>query len=347
MRLRECLRPAPFLRPSLARAFHAGQVALCACRLAAAALALALAVGCTSTSPKQLPPASPEETAETARLSQLALDRWLANEIRLQRISQQVQLRGRPLCGEDLAPVLGFGVVGRESVPRILAAAAEARYPDERVRVIDVFPGMAAEQSGLRVDDVVLAVGSADVRSPLAVYRPRRAVGDTVALRILRGDQELEIRIPHTPGCAYPATLALGSEVNAHSFLRSRVTVFPVGLLRAVESDEQLAFVLGHEMGHIILHRTQMSLSRYETENQADYIGAYLAVRAGFPLDPEDVKIFDLLSLGDVNVIDRRSSTHPVTPARSFALRETLREIEHKRTSGVALVPSEKSRLSR
>jgi hypothetical protein len=294
------------------------------------------------------PETSPEVTAEVDRLTQLSLDRWLAHEMRLQRVAQKLQLSGGELCGNDVGPILGFAVAGRGSVPRSLSTAAERRYPDERLRVIAVFPGMAAEQSGIQLDDVVLAVDGSEAKSELAVYRPKPVDAEAVVVRVARAGQELELRVPSTPGCAYPAVLYDSDELNARSSPRKRLTGFPTTLLRELEHDEQLAFIIGHEIGHLIIGPVNPLLqSNYETENQADYIGVYLTVRAGFPFDAEDVRVFDVISLADVTTIDRRTPTHPVTPARTFALRETLREIEQKRSSGAALVPAAKSLLAR
>jgi hypothetical protein len=315
----------------------------------AGAAALLIAASCTSTGePKPEP--SPQVVAEAARLSQLALDRWLENEVRLQRISQRVRLAGAEFCGDEVSPVMGFAAAGRESesVPRLLTKAIESRYPDERFRVLEVFPGMAAETGGVRAGDVLLAIGRSRVGSQLSVYRPTDIEQGAIALRVSREGQEFELRIPNIPGCAYPAELFPADSPGAFSIPRRRMTYLPTGLLRAIDSDEQIALVVGHEIAHLIIARVERRfLDSYETENQADYIGAYLAVRGGFVLDPEDATLFDVIMLGDVRTIDRLSPTHPVTPARTFALRETLLEIDEKRRSGAALVPAEKNRLSR
>ena len=313
--------------------------------LIAAGVTLLVAAGCASTGARK---AGDETSPEIERLVQLSLDRWLAHEMRLQLVAQKLQVSGADLCGKDVGPVLGLAVTSRDSVPQILAKAAEKRYPDEHLRVTAVFPGMAAERAGLRPDDVLLTVAGAAAKSAFAVYLPKRVDAETVAVRVARAGQELELQIPVTRGCAYPAVLYPGDELNAFSSTRQRFAAFPTTLLRELERDEQLAFVVGHELGHIIMARVHPAFrNSYETENQADYVGVYLTVRAGFAFDAADVSVFDVITLGDVNGIDRRTATHPVTPARTFALRETLREIEQKRSSGVALLPSDRSLLER
>jgi beta-barrel assembly-enhancing protease len=318
--------------------------------IAVACAVLAFAASCAQSSVQRLglpASASEAEVAEASRLSQLALDRWLEHEIRLQRISQQLRVAGRELCGSDLTPVLGITVSGTEAVPESLVSAAELRFGDERMRVVDVFPGMAAEAAGVKVDDVVLSVGGRGVRSETSVYRPV-SPGEPLALRVSRGGQELELQISNALGCGYASGLLILELVNAAASSGERSTYFTNAMMRALDSDVHLAFVVGHELGHIIIDRVaETNDGRQADEAQADYIGAYLAVRAGYPLDVEDVRLFDALSLGDLNTIDRRSRTHPVTPARTVALRETLLEIEQKRRAGEPLIPSGKSPLTR
>src|SRR5262245_4835389 len=122
---------------------------------------LAATASCASQATQQKPSglaASPQEIAEGERLLRLGLDRWLERDVRLQRISQQLRLHGRELCGSDVGPVMGFAVAGRKTLPGLFSRPAAAAFPDDRMRVIGVFPGMAAEAAGLRVGDVVLAL---------------------------------------------------------------------------------------------------------------------------------------------------------------------------------------------
>jgi beta-barrel assembly-enhancing protease len=311
---------------------------------------LAFSSSCVPGSPQRLglpDSASEAERAEVTRLSGLALDRWLEHEVRLQRISQQLRVAGRELCGSELTPVLGITVSGTRAVPEPLQEAAELRFGDQRMRVVSVFPGMAGDAAGVEVDDVVLSVGGLGVRSEIGVYRPS-STDEPLALRISRGGRELDIPVSNALGCGYASQLGIFEVVNAFARPSARATYFTSAMLRALDSDVHLAFVVGHELAHIIIDRVAETRGgRQADEAQADYIGAYLAVRAGYPLDAEDVRLFDVLALGDLNAIDRRAQTHPITPARTLALRETLAEIEQKRRAGEPLIPSERSPLTR
>ena len=48
--------------------------------------------------------------------------------------------------------------------------------------------------------------------------------------------------------------------------------------------EEELAFVLGHELAHHILGHTNQPRTFERTEAEADYLGLYLAARAGYDL---------------------------------------------------------------
>lgn len=125
-----------------------------------------------------------------------------------------------PRIGKD-GPVLGFAAIGqRESDPdpmsrpylgvRTAPAVGEERAragSGQAARVDEVVPGMPADAAGLRVGDLVLRVGdrAIDGRGGLARTLGEFAVGDTVALEVVRGDERLRLsatlrRRPPEPG---------------------------------------------------------------------------------------------------------------------------------------------------
>ena len=90
-----------------------------------------------------------------------------------------------------------------------------------------------------------------------------------------------------------PLRLSKTRQVNAY------VTIFSMyitqGMLDHVKSDSELAYVLGHEMGHSMLYHTSSPQSRKYTDSRvheanADKISVYLLVRSGY----------DICNLGDV-----------------------------------------------
>ena len=83
--------------------------------------------------------------------------------------------------------------------------------------------------------------------------------------------------------CHATVTVTYGAEANAYlKATRIRITT---GMIRFASSDDELAFVIAHELGHVALGHTSGGIrgrSRHELELEADRIAVRLLDKAGF-----------------------------------------------------------------
>lgn len=103
------------------------------------------------------------------------------------------------------------------------------------------------------------------------------------------------------------------------------------GMLEFAESDDMLAFVLGHELAHAILaHRGWVGKAG---EREADYLGTYLAARSGFDVTraPEFWTRFFRAAPWSVS---HYKQSHEGTPERALLVEATVREIQEKQARG-------------
>ena len=308
----------------------------------AGALAL-LCSACASDGPPPLgqpPDAPPELVAETERLFDEALEHWIERIARVQRVSQQLRVAGGPLCGEHVGPVLGISMVDPSNMAPWLAWASHDRYGGgEGVVVVRVFPDMAGERAGLAFGDRILSIDG----EPADFARsrvPRTPPGRPVELEVEREGERRTVLVPREEGCAYPVEISLAEARNSWADGSSVTITAP--LLRRIRDDAQLAYLLGHELAHNIEFAAGASRSARnpEEEARADYVGIYLAARAGYAVS-DGPELWTAI-LTDLNNLAVRSETHPMTHARRQALRSTLAEIAAKRERGEPLVPSER-----
>lgn len=86
--------------------------------------------------------------------------------------------------------------------------------------------------------------------------------------------------------------LLLDNTVNAFCIPGGKIAVF-TGILSVVNSEEELAFILGHEMAHALLDHTRTKVSAQNTQNTiatASWFGSFA---------------FDLIGLGEVGNLTR------------------------------------------
>jgi hypothetical protein len=171
------------------------------------------------------------------------------------------------------------------------------------IGVIQIVPGSAADRAGLRIDDEILAVNDLSVQDYSAVNQPRKSYrrvdGFTKVLQaaLARGPAELLLRrdgalvrmqLRGELGCGGEASLLSSHEQNAWS--DGKHVVVTTAMMDLARSDDELAFVIAHEMAHNILGHSRYSrqgifglgsASRRQ-ELAADYVAVWLMTEGGY-----------------------------------------------------------------
>lgn len=183
-----------------------------------------------------------------------------------------------------------------------------------------------------------------------------------------------ELGIQNDRDCYYYFTYKQDPALNAYAD-GEKVVVF-TGMMNFVESDEELALILSHELAHNMLGHpesggmnamagsllgslvdimassqgvnTQGAFSQIggnagvltyskDFEAEADYVGLYIMARAGYDIRSAP-NLWRRMSLADPNGIYANTS-HPSNPARTIALNKAVSEIEYKKKNGIILLP--------
>ncbi|MBF2735712.1 MAG: M48 family metalloprotease [Betaproteobacteria bacterium AqS2] len=195
-----------------------------------------------------------------------------------------------------------------------------------------------------------------------------------MTLRLRRDGREFERAVEPRAACRSEVGIAPGAEINAYAN-GSQVGIAR-GMLNFVESDEELAFVVGHEIAHNVMDHVDITrgnmligsilgglldiaaasggvytggaissagmeagrrLKSVELEAEADYIGLYMLHNAGFDISG-GADFWRRMGAEGGNLY--ASTTHPTTPQRFIAMRKTIAEIEAKAARGEPVLPT-------
>ena len=261
-------------------------------------------------------PAAPAQTQPAAptAIESSASTTLRRDDLRVALVAYRLALGGAPLCAEryPLTGMLFHHLAEYEPRDRPLMVR---RHGLERgPGILAVVAGSPAARAGLVAGDVLLAVNGRPLPTGTAVAaEPKRSKWRRLAdeaegvleaalrrgpaeIRVLREGRELELRLDSLPGCLGRVRLARSTQVNA--FATGRTVVMTLAMLSFLESDDELAVVLGHELAHNILKhpatRTEEGLlaglgikasAMWKREAAADRFGLRLMAAAGYDLD--------------------------------------------------------------
>jgi hypothetical protein len=293
-----------------------------------------------------------------------ALEQLRRQDARVGAMAWRLARAGLGLCA-DTGPVAGWTLHDLAQYGPNRRAEAKAWFGLDAAApsVLAVAPGGPAERAGLRPDDVLEAVNGrslaggapapAESRAPGTYAGMERALGALDAalragparLSVRRGDARLALTLTPETACAYEVQLIPSSRLNASADGR-RVFV-TTALVDYAAADDDLAVVLGHEYAHDVLrHAARGRASLFgarpgavrAAEREADYVGLYLAARAGYAVD--GAAGFWRRFAADYGAGASLSLSHPGARERAAIMEAAVREIAAKRARGEPLEPA-------
>jgi len=325
------------------------------------------------------PTADPALVAlEAKKQHQLALRKIVNYRERLAGVSYRTRAGGADLCGKDITSTIGAVFSNKYSYGDDLQdAAVENLGVGENLKVVHVVPAGAASSGGIEIGDELVSVD--DTSAPvgdraileLANILENLSYTDITSFVVRREDENVQLEIQLTRSCAYPVLLTASDDVNAYA--DGNVVYITRGMMRFVQSDNQLALVVGHElahnaMGHMTAKTTnywlgtvldivaagygvdtqntfgRMASSAYSQgfESEADYVGLYFVARGGYEIDDAPNFWREMAVAHPGSITTNHAASHPATPERFVALEKTVGEIQEKQINQVSLNPKMK-----
>jgi Zn-dependent protease with chaperone function len=243
-------------------------------------------------------------------------------------------------------PLTGIVLHSRDQYQSALAGGA---FANGSIAVAAIVPGSPASAvlepgdaiaaiGGQRTDSFI-AEGEAPLRDSAFTVLADQSQDSPIELSIARDGRESVVALDAPSGCRALVEIRSASGLNARS--DGRVIQVNHGLAAAA-TDEELAVIFAHELGHLVLeHRRRLSsagvdkgffgefgrnqrLNR-QVEVEADRISAHLLANAGY--DPSIAPAFWRSSLGlRAGGGLLRSSTYPSAEARADLIEREITE---------------------
>ncbi len=329
----------------------------------AAAIVAALAL-LAATSPLPPPVTTPIDpgTAESLRL-------LVGKDLRVATIAFRLQTAAADHC-PDHTRLSGLIVQDASQYSAALRPALAVLYGmTDLPTVTAVVKGSPAAAAGIGAGDAIVAVDGFGLAADLPMAAGRAPDGrrftamidrlDTAfaagpaTLVLRRADQERTVTVTGATACRSAVQLDLSDRRNASA--DGHVVTVTQGIADFTPSDDELAFVIGHELAHDILgHRAYLDGTHTSrgmvaglggngarlraTERQADYFGVYLLAWAGY--DPHAAAHFwRRMAHADPLGSLFADGTHPGYGARVRALARAADEIDAERAAGRPVVP--------
>ncbi len=298
-------------------------------------------VSCASVETKLPVPDTAILAAESEAQAQKAFARYHNMFTRLDRVSSKILQDNAALCTKTRFDP-GISTHAEKSYPKYLrAGAASWLGAGEEFKVFHVRKNSVADEVGVLPGDQL--IGGKD--KAVSVYD--KSLDSEEKLHVRRGGEDLYFAISAPKACDYNVKLKFSGAVNAYATGKSIIVT--TAMMEFVQSDEELALVVGHElahntMGHIRKGIQNAVLSGFAKryirpfEAEADYVGLYYMARAGYEMQGVEAFWRRLGVRSPKSIVSAK--THPVTPSRLLSIREAAAEIAQKQMASENLVPN-------
>ncbi|MGN7613286.1 M48 family metalloprotease [Magnetococcales bacterium HHB-1] len=292
----------------------------------------------------ELPDVSPLELEkETRHLNRLAVKADLEKEKRLTRIGFKIKTANAPLCDDRIQGAIGAKfTVASQFKEDYRQALKETEAIGSGLQARIIVPGSPADHAGLMVGDKIIAVNGTNIQKDGANGMDSLISAlntlSTIQLTIERKNSTFPITVNPVSACSFPIVYLIDDGINA--FADGKRLSVTAGMMRFLKNDDELAWVLSHEMAHSVMRIYVMG---HKGEFMADYLGAYFTARAGYDLSAATDYWRRMAAEDPASIGEQSTGVHPSTAIRIVAIEKTVEEIEQKRVNGLPLEPEEKN----
>ncbi|HYD97717.1 MAG TPA: M48 family metallopeptidase [Noviherbaspirillum sp.] len=345
--------------------------------------ALLLAACATPDSPPQEGTKAPPEPARPAIFSkpavnpaeQQALQAMVDMQDRLYRVAAPLLVANAELCKGNARNLLGFTAKNRYSYAKELAGVSQKSLGlDERLQIMGVLAGGGAARAGVRRGDIVLAVdgkrlpeGENAEQEAAGILAPMMSDRTSIGLTLLRDGASVAVNVPLTYACAFG--VELGNTDNVVAYSDGHRVLVSRGMMGAVRSDDELAYVLAKEMAHNALaHANRLRVSAtvggiidkltrlrpdmssmpgmaglrpvpQDLDAMADKLSLYMLARAGYGIDQVVPFWQRMASQYPASALNNYTALHPSINYRVAAMEKTIKDIRAKQARKRPLLP--------
>lgn len=248
------------------------------------------------------------------------------------------------------------------------AATESFQLEPGRPGVLAVAKDSPAWNSGLRPNDSVVSLNGMPMGSQNARPSARGDYSETdqalrqiealpmgkpIELIVERGDKRLALSIMPVPSCASRFEIAPSNQLNANA--NGTVVQIYGRMVIALDSDDELAFVMAHELAHNALgHNMAIKNKRLSTglasvftgsgkvlrnyEREADRYGIFMTARAGFSYRQAAAFLKRFASKGRLGALI--AVTHPSPANRERHAQATVDEVDLLIAQHKPLIPA-------
>ena len=178
----------------------------------------------------------------------------------LHDIAWQILIKNLDGCKESIITAFGIMVAEPKDLPENLKASYAILFVENLYKesyyfspiIVSVAKNSPAEEKGIKEKDIILSVNGHEARGDIRNLLSKASRTGVLKLKVLRYEKELEIEVTGTQICGYAVQPLVSPFPTAYAD-GSKIFV-TLAALNFIRDESELAFLIGHELAHNILH---------------------------------------------------------------------------------------------
>ena len=314
----------------------------------------------------------------------LALDTYYKRYEKLNNLTYPLLTKSTEFCGKRVTYDIGLKTISLNQIDKRFRKAAEEKLSiTEKQKVLFTINNSPSDQAGIKSGDIISEINVANKKwknDDIFQNNEKKNYSEKIVkISVIRKaenllnnaqDELIEFEVIPNKICNYGVVLAQNDSLNA--FADGNNLYLTTGMLRFVDEDRELQFILAHELAHNIEEHIDkrvnnsilgtiidiaaagagidtrgsfgaMGAQMYsqDFEREADYVGLYILAKSN--IDSSNIENFwRKLAAENPGSTINYNSTHPTSSERWANIRAAQKEIQYKIDNNLELLPERK-----